>query len=70
MPAPRAEYDPEADAAYIYLVEEILSGGVDRTISMDPREGMINIDFDSDGRIVGIEVMDARRMLPADLLQE
>ncbi|HWM73924.1 MAG TPA: DUF2283 domain-containing protein [Nocardioides sp.] len=70
MSSPRVEYDPEADAAYIYLVEEILSGGVARTISMDPREGMVNIDLDSDGRIGGIEVMDARRMLPPDLLRQ
>ena len=69
MPTPRVEYDVEADAAYIYFVEEVLKGGVDRTISMDPRDGMINIDLDSDGRIVGIEIMDASRMLPPDLLQ-
>lgn len=48
----------------------VASGGVDRTISLDPREGMINIDLDSDGRIVGIEVMDAKRMLPPDLFRE
>jgi uncharacterized protein YuzE len=71
MPTPRVEYDPEANAAYIYLVEEISRGGVARTVSVDPREGMmVNLDFDSDGRMLGIEVLDARSLLAPDLLRD
>ena len=67
----RIRYSPESDAAYIYLVEEILVGGVAWTYPCDPREvkGMINLDFDSEGRLLGIEVLDASKMLPADLLK-
>lgn len=71
MPTPRVEYDAEANAAYIYLVQEILSGGVARTVSIDPREGMmVNLDLDSEGQIIGIEVLDARSLLSPDLLQD
>jgi len=40
------EYDKEADAAYIYLVD-IPPGGVKNTYPCDPKEvgGMINLDF-------------------------
>jgi uncharacterized protein YuzE len=65
----RITYDPTANAAYIYLVE-IRSGGVARTYPCDPQEvgGMINLDFDSDGRLLGIEVLDASKKLPLGLL--
>jgi uncharacterized protein YuzE len=67
----RITYDPKADAAYIYVVDEIQPGGVARTYPCDPREvnGQINLDFDSEGRLLGIEVLDARRKLPEHLLR-
>jgi uncharacterized protein YuzE len=63
-------YDATVDAAYISLVEFIPAGGVAKTYPCDPREvrGQINLDFDSDGRLVGIEVLDASKKLPAALL--
>jgi uncharacterized protein YuzE len=62
-------YDRETDAAYIYLVP-IANGGVAQTYPCDPAEvnGMINLDFDSDGRLLGIEVLDASRKLPKSVL--
>jgi uncharacterized protein YuzE len=67
----RNTYDPKVDSAYIYLVEEIPLGGVARTYPCDPREvqGQINLDFDSNGRLLGIEVLDARKKLPEGLLE-
>jgi len=67
---PRIEYDPQANAAYIYLTEEILAGGVSRTVCVDPTEigGMVNLDLDVEGRIIGLEVLDARQLLPRDIL--
>jgi uncharacterized protein YuzE len=66
----RITYDDSADAAYIYLVDSIDAGGVDNTFPIDPTEidGMINLDFDSDGRLVGVEVLDASRFLRPETL--
>ena len=70
MDTPWIRYDREADAAYIYLANEILSGGVARTVSVDPQDigGMVNLDLDHEGRIIGLEVMDASKKLPQELL--
>lgn len=67
----RITYDSDADAAYIYLVDEIARGGVARTVPVEAlaSEAMINLDFDSDGRMLGIEVLDASRVLPASVLR-
>lgn len=66
----RITYDPDADAAYLYLSDEIPAGGVARTVPVEAlaAEMMVNLDFDASNRLVGIEVMDASRVLPADLL--
>jgi len=66
----RVTYDADVDAAYIYFVGEIPAGGVARTVPVDPREidGMINLDFDVEGRLVGLEVLDASRFLSPQLL--
>jgi uncharacterized protein YuzE len=63
----RVTLDDEVDAAYIYLVEKYPT-----PVTTVPVEGvlpdMINLDFDADGRLIGIEVLDARRVLPAEFL--
>jgi uncharacterized protein YuzE len=63
-------YDPQVNAAYIQLIDSIGAGGVDFTYGCDPTEvgGMIHLDFDAGGRLVGIEVLGASEMLPAELL--
>ena len=63
-------YDENADAAYIYL-KDIPPGGVKKTYPCDPNEinGMINLDFDENNILVGIEVLDASKKLPPDLLR-
>ena len=64
-------YDREADAAYIQLAAEIGAGGVAKTYPCDPIEaGMINLDFDSNGHLIGVEVLGARSVLPAELLSQ
>jgi uncharacterized protein YuzE len=62
-------YDKEANAAYIYLLEDTKLK-VAKTYPCDPIEvgGMINLDFDNQGRLMGIEVLDASRMLDDHLL--
>jgi len=67
----RLTYDTDADAAYIYLVDEIDSGGVARTVPVEslPSEMMINLDFDASNRLLGVEILDASRVLPPELLR-
>jgi uncharacterized protein YuzE len=64
-------YDRSVDAAYIYLVPEITSGQVVKTYACNPSEvgGQINLDFDSSGKLLGIEVLDASRKLSEALLK-
>jgi uncharacterized protein YuzE len=53
-------YDPAADAAYIYLSRgcQIASTG---------EVGPFICDFDSEGRVIGIEILDASKVLaPGD----
>ena len=64
-------YDPSVDAAYIYLADAIEPGGVKKTYMCDPEEvgTMVNLDFDDDGRIVGVEVLSASTHLPKAALK-
>jgi uncharacterized protein YuzE len=67
----RVTYDPEADAAYLYLTTEVLDQGRD-SVPCDPPDGIqafVVMDW-KDGRIVGLEVLDASKRLPLDLLAE
>jgi uncharacterized protein YuzE len=69
MPPVRVTYDPEADAAYIYLTDEQLMPGRD-SVPVDPPEGMyayVVLDW-KDGKIAGLEVLDASALLHPDLL--
>jgi uncharacterized protein YuzE len=68
-PAVRVSYDAEADAAYIYL-REIGPGEAAYTYPAEAEIAvdMINLDFDGDGRLIGIEVLSAKAHLPVELL--
>ncbi len=65
-------HDPSVDAAYIYLVPPEVGVQVARTVPVDPVEAgaEINLDFDADGRLVGIEVLGASRHLPQAMLDD
>jgi uncharacterized protein YuzE len=62
-------YDSIANAAYIYL--SATGEKIERTYTCDPVEidGLIALDFDARGRLVGIEVLDASRKLPETVLK-
>ncbi len=66
----KVEYDKSSDSAYIYLCE-IGPGEVSSTYPCNPLEvhGMINLDFDKDGLLIGIEVIDASKKLPPSILE-
>jgi uncharacterized protein YuzE len=50
-------YDPEAEAAYIYLWGPIAPGGVARMVPVE--SPMVNLDLDESGRVIGIEILAA-----------
>lgn len=53
-------YDPEADAIYMYV-------GTSRDIDHTEEAGPFLYDVDNDGRIVGIEILSASKVLaPGD----
>lgn len=65
----RITYDKSADAAYIYL-RETGSEDFGHTYPCDPIavSGQINLDFDKNKRLIGIEILDASKKLPEELL--
>jgi uncharacterized protein YuzE len=70
MDGVRINYDASADAAYVYLADEIRPGAVAKTVPVDPLaiNGMINLDFDAEGRLLGIEVLAASKRLAREAL--
>jgi uncharacterized protein YuzE len=67
----RVTRDPEVNAAYICLADEPPSGwrhGRTVAIPVDQIPGMVNIDLDDDGRLIGIEVLAAASLLPDKML--
>lgn len=67
----RLTYDPEVDAAYLYLVASIEDGEVDRTISskLELDRSFISFDVNAEGKILGIEILGASRVLPLAVIQ-
>ncbi|OWY69782.1 hypothetical protein B7486_19255 [cyanobacterium TDX16] len=57
-------YDPAANAGYIYL-QHISPGGVRKTVEAIPEA--ILLDFDNEGHLIGIEVLNANRLLPREV---
>jgi Protein of unknown function (DUF2283). len=68
----KIRYDRSVNAAYIYLVSQIEPGQVKNQYHCDIKKvrGMINLDFDSEGRLLGIEVLDADHFLSKELLDQ
>ncbi|MFF2014110.1 DUF2283 domain-containing protein [Streptomyces sp. NPDC058195] len=67
----RVTYDKTANAAYVYLTDPQVRTKSSRMYPCDPVEvgGMINLDFDEQGRLIGIEVLAANSKLPEYLLE-
>ena len=61
-------YDEESNAAYLHLGEETLRPI--KTVAVpDIDPWMVNLDFDAAGRLLGIEVLEAREVLPTEFLK-
>lgn len=65
-------YDPLADAAYIYIAGKLGFGQVKKQYHCDLKQvkAIINLDFDEEDRLVGIEVLSASRYLPKESLKD
>ena len=66
----RVTFDPEADLTYIHLARTAsrLRDGKKVAVDTDGLGGMVNLDLDTDGRLVGIEILPARAVLSDKLL--
>ena len=63
----RLEYDKDIDAAYIYLVYPLRKGQAKKTKELN--EGII-LDFDLKGRLLGVEILNASKLLTKKVLHE
>lgn len=67
----RTTFDAQADAAYITLVPKIEPGSSVRNIeAQGVKGGSVILDLDATGKLLGIEVIGARRLLHATFLAE
>ena len=58
----KIEYDPERDLLYIYFAEPEKKSA--ETITIKPG---VYADFDKNGRLIGIEVIDAKEIMGAKI---
>lgn len=69
--AVRLTFDGEADAAYVALGPDTGAGGVTRTVPVDLGGELgidVALDVDANGRLVGVEVLGASRLLAPEVL--
>lgn len=66
----RLAYDADANAAYIYVKDALAPGEVIRSevCDVDIKETAIVLQFDAEDRLVGIEILGARKLLPREVL--
>jgi uncharacterized protein YuzE len=71
MPGVRMTHDADSNAAYIYLVDEIAPGQIanSRVADILLDNAAITVDFDADGRVLGIELLGASRILRAETIR-
>jgi len=64
-------YDNKTDIAYIDLGGKSVPEDVNLTYTCDAQQinGLINLEFSFDGRLLGLEILDATNKLPSDLLK-
>jgi uncharacterized protein YuzE len=63
----KLEYDKSADAAYLYLKYPVKDGEAKSTIQLKPH---ITLDFDGKGKLLGVEILDASKVLNKGVLTE
>lgn len=63
----KLEYDKDADAAYIYIQHLIKEGAAKKTIQLNDN---IILDFDENSKLLGVEILDASKVLNKKVLLE
>jgi uncharacterized protein YuzE len=64
-------YDPEVDAAYLRLIPTLEAGSSKRqVVARTDLAGEFVFDVDEDGRIIGIEVLDATAVLRPETIAQ
>lgn len=58
-------YDKEVDAVYVYLVRHIKRGESKRNVKVNEN---IILDFNDKGKLLGMEILNARKMLKKETL--
>ncbi|MGO2745488.1 DUF2283 domain-containing protein [Mycetocola reblochoni] len=69
----RLTYDREADAAYLMVVDNIGPGEAVRQVQVPDDEsavGQFILDFDANGKLLGMEVLFASDALPASAIAD
>lgn len=61
------EYDRDADAAYLYLEYPLKDAQVKKTVSVTDD---IIVDFDEKGKMLGVEILNASKVLKKKSLIE
>ena len=65
----RKTFDPEADAAYVDIADAIASGpAVENVVVEREGKGDIVLDFDANGRLLGVEIIGAKALLDQKIL--
>ena len=63
----KLEYDKEVDAAYIYLEYPLKEREAKKTIHLNYN---IIFDFDENNKLLGVEILDASKILKKEVLLE
>jgi len=63
----KLEYDKEVDAAYIYIEYPIRENETKKTIELNEN---IILDFNDKGKLIGVEILDASKVLNKKVLLE
>ena len=63
----KLEYDREADAVYLYLKYPLKEGECKKTLELNEN---IIADFDAYGKLIGVEILNARKILDKRVLDE
>jgi YD repeat-containing protein len=67
----RLTYDPDVNVAYLQVADAIGDGEAaiqHHSIATPKGDGELIVDYDADGRLLGIEILQADRVLLPDVL--